>query len=157
LGYLHLFYSDYVGDNGDPISILNAAKQKIKNDALKRFSKTYVDSTMVEQAFEQKYALKPDDFGAIDITNFQYFSHANAFMLEFDTAIGELKKIIQEGGTVAKAQKLGQEAILSIDELLKIGARSGGLADGAMSQLKDGIKRLRQAHSMIKYKGSRSQ
>lgn len=155
MSYLYLFYSDYVANNGDPIQKIYNVKQQIKERALGNFSKVSTSSSLVEQAFEQHYNLQPNEFGAIDVTNIEKMSESNSVMTDFDSAIAELKVLIADGGTVAKAQELGQQAIIAIDKLLEQGATTGGLAEGAMSQLKQGLKKMREAQSLTKYKGGR--
>jgi len=149
--YLYLFYGDYVAEHGNPQGIINATKNRIKENAKQRFSQAGQSSAAIEQAFEQQYKIEPDDFGALDITPSSEYGAANAMMMSFDAAISALKTLIKDGGTVAQAQKLGQEAIYAIDQLLEQGAKTGGLADGAYNQLQQGLKTLKDAHHMISY------
>lgn len=155
-GYLYLFYGDYVGENGNPYSIITGVKENIKREALQKFQIAYNSSAEIEQAFEKKYKLKSDEFGRIDFLSTKTFADANASMSDFDAAISELKKLISDGGTVKKMEEEGRKAVLAIDDLLMKGAQLGGLTDGAYSQLEDGLKRLRHVRSLIRYTDSRN-
>ena len=154
MSYLYLFYSDYIAENGNPYDLIRATKEKIKMQSLKNFKTAYISSNEIEQVFEKKYNLQPNDFGSIDIVNNNFIAESNAMMMSFDSAISNLKTLIKEGGTVKQAQLLGKEAIYSIDKILLQGASTGGLAEGAYNQVQRGLEKLKEAVSLTRRKGT---
>ena len=154
MGYLYLFYSDYIHENPDPQTILQEVKNQIKRESLQKLQTASNYSATIEQAFEQKYNIPVDSFGALDIRPSQEFNEANIAMNNFDDVIQKLKQLILEGGLISDAQTLGQQAVSAIDTLLTQGALTGGLAEGAYDQLQEGLQKLKTACQMTRYKGT---
>ena len=142
MGYFYLFYGDYVTDNNiNPYDIISEAKQKIKQKALDKIKIKSNESKKVEQEFEHLYNIQPEDFaddGSLNldsVLNIGKWKEVNSSMINFDNAI-------REWGNAVDVLSEAQEAIKAIDEVLRLGASTGGLADGAMETARTWKKKL---------------
>lgn len=146
MGYLYLFYEDYIGDSSiDPYAIITSIKDDIKKNALSKIQQGAEESLLVEYKFEQLYALNnsKDEFANIQIQ--QRYQQANLVLNNFDEAIATLKQKIKEGNSeVVPAIEIGNDIIKNIDAILDFGAKTGGLADGAIYQVEQFKKRMEQ-------------
>lgn len=146
MAYLYLFYEDYIGDSSiDPYAIITSVKDNIKKNALNKIQHGVQESFEVERKFEQLYALNDsrDEFANIQVQ--QRYQQVNLILNDFDEAIAALKQKIQEGNSeVVPAITLGNNIIRDIDTILNFGAKTGGLADGAISQVEQFKRRMEE-------------
>ena len=156
MSYLYLFYADYLAENGSPYEVINAAKNSIKQKALAQMEQRRSSSAEVEQFFEQKYNLHENDFGSIDFLNTKEFNDVNAALTTFDAAIARFQELISENKHIAEMQMQGRLCVSAIDDILLKGAQTGGLADGAMTQVKRGLDKLRAVRRLVRYASSRN-
>lgn len=146
MAYLYLFYEDYIGDSSiDPYAMITSVKDNIKKNALNKIQHGVQESFEVERKFEQLYALNDsrDEFANIQVQ--QRYQQVNLILNDFDEAIAALKQKIQEGNSeVVPAITLGNNIIRDIDTILNFGAKTGGLADGAISQVEQFKRRMEE-------------
>lgn len=138
-GYLHLYYSDYISDN-NPASILAAGKQLIKAKAEARLNTKIKSSKEVERKFEKLYALENQNLVNPDV-NQRINAHEPNFQ-DFDAAIATLQQKVKEGGSVIEAIDLGNRLIEIIDQELRIGADTMGLAESAIYEVEQARQEL---------------
>ena len=155
MGYLYLFYADYLAENGSPYGAINTAKNAIKQKALSQMKQRSASSVEVEHLFEQKYNLHENDFGSIDFLNTKEFNDINVSLTTFDTAIGRFKELLSQNKQIAEMQEQGRLCVSAIEDILQKGAQTGGLADGAIAQVKRGLEKLRIVRRAVKYAGPR--
>lgn len=140
-GYLHLFFEDYVNQgesaNFNPYAEIWKAKTTIKNLANSKL-KAKIGSLNSVPDIEELYSLKEGDFSGLGGDVQERWQQANAAMADFDAAIAALKQLIKEKDTdVDYATYLSDMITNSIDQILLMGAQTGGLADGAISQIRN--------------------
>lgn len=148
--YLYLFYENYRDKNGvDPMSIINATKEKIRQAAISKLTIAGTGSAIVEQEFEQLYNIKENEFA--DIAVREKMQVMNSIMNDFDSAIALLKQLVQDNGDVSEAVGAGNRAIEAIDKILIKGANTGGLGDSAYSELVSARQRMQKINYQLKY------
>lgn len=168
LGYLHLFYEDYIAGDGpstDPYAIITAKKEEIKQNGLAKIKAKAQGSSLIEQEFEKLYSLndKTDEFANVHVQ--AGLKEANLILTDFDQAINELKKLAKEGNAnVGEAVVLGNQVVRAIDNILAIGAQTGGLGEGAYNQVQSFKQEMSDLMGKLHYvsyktggKGSRRQ
>ena len=148
--YLYLFYENYRDRNGvDPMSIINATKEKIRQAAVSKLELAGLGSSIVEQEFEQLYNIRENEFA--DIIVKERMQAMNSIMNDFDSAIALLKQLVQDNGNVGEAVTAGNRAIEAIDKILIKGAETGGLGASAYSELVSGKQRMQKIGYQLKY------
>lgn len=155
-GYLHLFYEDYLNKgnaNFNPYSQIWEAKQKIKTIAEAQFSVGIAKSTQKQMLVEELFTLNEDDFSQLRPEDAQNGLKSSAeSMGSFDAAINRLQTLVKEGSQdVGAANELMDTIVESIDNILKLGASTGGMAQSAMDIISNENKRVAQVRSMLKY------
>ena len=151
--YLHLFFSNYLAEtNESPERVVERAKTKIKNKAKSQIKQRAAGSEEVEKDFESLYNLTPDEMGNIPI---EMDPEASEILGSYDQNISKLISAIEKGETTIKeAQKLTDDALTDIDNMLNLGAQTGGLTGAAEEQLRIAMEELRRARAMMGTKGN---
>ena len=135
--YLYLFYEDYIASSSiDPYAVISKTKEQIKQASLSKIQIRARGSLETERLFEELYSLNEnrDEFANLHVQ--EKYQEANIILSDFDDAISKLKNLAKEGNAdVSSAIILGNKIIQSIDNILILGAKTGGLAEGAVSQV----------------------
>ena len=145
MSYFYLYYGDYVAENEiNPHEIIDKAKKRIQEKALSQIKNRSIQSKAIEQEFEKLYGIQPEDFAPDtglklgDVVNMDRWRAVNIDMSNFDASINAaasmLKEGIEEWNTRSNVLREAQDAINSIDAVLRKGAETQGLTDGAMAE-----------------------
>ena len=103
-----------------------------------------------EQEFEELYQIRPEDFsdkGDIKwekLLDKERWEAVNADMTSFDDAIAAMRKGYEKQDKEIDILQEAQKAVNSIDAVLRKGALTAGLTDGAMEEARQWKKTLRQ-------------
>lgn len=152
MGYLHLFYEDYIAESGAaPYAIIASAKESIKQNAISRLKTTMEGSAVVEKELENFYALNDKRDSFADVNAQENLKKVNSIMSDFDNAIAQLKTLAQEGGEISQLVSESNKITKSIDRILELGASTGGLADSAYQEIKNFEMRMQWVASHVKY------
>ena len=151
--YLHLFFSNYLAEaNESPERVVERAKTKIKNKAKSQIRQRAAGSEEVEKEFESLYNLTPDEMGNIPI---EMDSKTLEIMDSFDQNIKKLISIIDTGkARIQDAKELTDNTLEDMNNMLNLGAQTGGLTEAAEEQLKNAMRDLRKAKTMMSTKGN---
>ena len=151
MGYLHLYYDDYlVENNSNPYLIIEQTKQKIKQRALSQMKIPLGSSAEREQEFEEMYGIKPEQFsdkGDMNpdaILDRERWKAVNMDMASFDDAIAAMQDGYENHTEGIDILQEAQKAVNSIDAVLRKGAATAGLTDGAMEEARQWKKTLQQ-------------
>lgn len=166
MAYFYLYYGDYVADNGaNPEQIIENAKDRIQKRALEQIKIRGEQSQVVEQEFEKLYGIQPEDFapdGGLklnDVVNMDRWRAVNADMTSFDAsinaAVAMLKEGIEKWNTRSDVLRKAQDAINNIDAVLRKGAETQGLTDGAMAEARKWKKNLQNLKADISVSGDK--
>lgn len=153
MGYLYLFYEDYKNSEGnisDHRSIIEATKIKIRQNALGKIELAALQSSLIENEFENLYNIKNNEL--IDLNIRSNFNLGNSIMHSVDSAVDALKKLTKDS-SVGQAINLGNLVIKDIDMILKRGAQAGGLGYSSYSELFSAKERINNILSDLKYIG----
>lgn len=151
--YLHLFFYNYLAqENWDPVKVVNEAKTKMKNKAKSQIRQRAIGSEEVEREFEKLYNLTPDEMGNIPI---EMDSKTLEIMDSFDQNIKKLISVIDTGkAKIDDAKELADNTLADMNNMLNLGAQTGGLTGAAEEQLKNAMRDLRKAKTMMSTKGN---
>ena len=152
--YLHLFFANYLDEiSENPEEIVRKAKDRIKENAKKQIAQRMEGSEEIEKEFESLYNLTPDKMGNIPLV---MDKTALEIMDSFDSNIKNLISAIEKGDTIIKdAKKLTDDALADMQNMLALGAQTGGLTGAAEEELRIAMGQLKKAKTMISTKGNK--
>ena len=164
MSYFYLYYGDYVAENGiDPRKIIDDAKDRIQRKSLDQIKDRGEQSRAVEEEFEKLYGIQPTDFapdGGLklnSVVDMKRWQAVNADMSNFDASISAaaaaLRKGIDQWNQRSQTLREAQNAINNIDAVLRKGAATQGLTDGAMAEARKWKKKLQALKADIAVSG----
>lgn len=160
MSYFYLYYGDYIAESGvNPYKIIENAKTKIQKKALSQIKSRSEQSRTTEEEFEKLYNIQPEDFAPdgdlkLDsVVDIDRWKAVNADMSNFDVsisaAVNALNKGVEEWNNRSEILRQAQNAINSIDAVLRKGAETQGLTDGAMAEARKWKKKLQNLKANI--------
>ena len=133
MGYLHLYYDDYVNDASTPYAIILDAKQSIKRIGLQRLKQRKSNAQKVSNEYEQQmremYDIKSKDFSEV---NPDRWEEVNSLLTSYDAAILIITENIKRGEDIVYTQAQIDNCLVTIDKILSLGASMKGLTAQAI-------------------------
>ncbi len=149
MAYLYLFYEDYIYGREDPATTIANKKASILQQASSKINIRASGSWVVEHEFEKLYSLTEGEFANAGVIS--RLETVNKEMHSFDDAIAQLKALISEQGTLNRARDLCDTCITGIDNILKMGASTHGLADSAYQEVINFKKQLQSVRASLRH------
>lgn len=139
MGYLHLYYANYMGDMQTPMDILNSKKNQILINAQDRIRqalpKAQKAASNYKEDIENLYGLSPEDFIIQGMNN----SDMNSLLNAYDAAAKGISYSIEHINTediitIAGIKEQINNLLEITDQILLAGLKTKGLANGAINK-----------------------